>query len=248
MNKLAIIRIKFNIPYSVFGNKFKDERLTQSWIDYRMDIFMKYTYQSLIQQTNQEFIALIHYDPLSEHKIQTSLKRYPDLQKNVIFVPDMNKAITKYIQNSTDFFLVYLDSDNMFHPSFISRLYAIDLTNLQFVICQTGYAIDVNTQQIGYYHHPIPDTFYSFIYHTQDYLNGYRLPIPINRYNEIINRSQYLSQIKYIEFSDPLFVIIIHDKVMTHSLTNMLKIQTVLYLIDDSDEKQKILSTFHIAF
>lgn len=247
-NKIAIISIKFNIAYDVFGNKFQKQRLTQEWIDYRIDIFMKYTYQSLINQTNQHFIAFLHYDPTSKAKIQHSLKRYPPLQSNIKFVPDMDAAINEAIQNYTHFFLVHLDSDNMFHPSMIKTLFTLDVYSLQYVICQSGYILDLTTQRLAFYSHPLPDTFYTFIYSTSQYLSGYRMPISPNQPGQSINIATMLSNIKYTTFSNPLFIITIHNKVMTHDLDSMFQYQTARYLITNVNEQKKIFSEFKLPY
>lgn len=253
-DKIAIVTIKFNISYNVFGDKFREERLTQAWIDYRLDIFMKYTYTSLINQTDQRFIALLHYDPTTESKIKKSLSRYPNLPNNIKFVPDMEQAIKNSIQGYTHFLLVHLDSDNMLHPSMISKLLNLDVSTIRYVCCQSGYILDLITHRLAFYHHYLPDTFYTLIYPTSEYLAGYRIATVGDRYNNAITSTNPNHSIKlppraaYITFSDPLFIITIHNKVMTHSLDRMLRIQTAKYLIVDANQQKKILADFKLPY
>ena len=251
-DKIAIVKIKFNIPFNVYGNRFKEERLTQQWIDYRLDIFMKYTYTSLINQTNQNFIALIHYDPITETKIRTSLSRYPALPNNIRFVPDMEAAIKDIVQNYNYFLLVHLDSDNMFHPYMMDKLLALDASTIRYVCCQSGFILDLTTHKLAFYHHYLPDTFYTLIYPTKEYLAGYRISTPGDAYNNtssFANPSHFTKPIPknaFIIFPESLFIIVIHEKTMTHSLDCMFAYQTAKSLISNPNDQKKILTSFKL--
>ncbi|MGL4736257.1 MAG: hypothetical protein ACRCW2_02270, partial [Cellulosilyticaceae bacterium] len=86
----VVIKSKFNVPYTQFNNPFVEKRLTKDWIAYRLSIFMKYTYASLVRQYNQAFKAFIQYDPVSERLLREELEKYPKLNDNIIFTPDFD--------------------------------------------------------------------------------------------------------------------------------------------------------------
>ncbi|MGL4876920.1 hypothetical protein, partial [Paraclostridium dentum] len=73
MKKKLIVTINFNTM------DLSKNRLTKEWIDYRIDLFIKYTYFSLINQTYQDFLALIYYDINSQDLVLDALSKYPKL-------------------------------------------------------------------------------------------------------------------------------------------------------------------------
>ncbi|MDQ8735769.1 glycosyltransferase family A protein [Paenibacillus sp. LHD-38] len=177
-NKKIIIGIEFN-NRSKPNNRWK-VGLTRQWIEYRMSIFMKYTLQSLKNQTNQNFTVLVRYAISSESTILQTLSKYEALPGNVRFVPDgqylkVQKELTrgyKYL------YLVRLDCDDMYHKTFIKQLHNYKpKQKTRALINQTGYVYDSLRHRVATVKKPSPP-FYTFIYRTSAYFKGLRYKTP----------------------------------------------------------------------
>lgn len=241
----VVIKSKFNMPYTQFDNPFVESRLTEEWIDYRLKVFMKYTYKGLINQTNQNFKAFIEYDPLSEEIIRRKLAAYGPLSPNVEFVTDFNRSLEAYIKDTDYVGILYLDSDNMLHSSFIEQIYRQPVEKLQVILAPSGYVYEEATGKVGLYAHPYPDTFYVLIYKVQDYLNGYRHPYPCNQYGDVSYGNHFL-RCRFTYLQGQAYIVTIHKKNITHELDRMLLMGTVRYILTDQEEIRGILQTFGV--
>lgn len=218
-------------------------RLSKEWLEYRIDIFMKYTYKSLINQTNQNFLAIINYDVKSHDTIKNILSKYKKLQSNIIFTPAKsiikkegfceNNLVNRYIKGYDYLYLVTLDTDNMYHPSFVDKLINLKVNpKTQCVISQRGYVYDTIDNNLGVWI-SISPSFYTLIYKSSDFLNGVRYEIPSHA-------SAYTLIHEYIK--DPTFLVTIHES-NARSKFKMYNLSTV---ITDLNMKKSILKGFNI--
>ncbi|MBP3888516.1 MAG: hypothetical protein J6F30_12875 [Cellulosilyticum sp.] len=178
-NKNIIIDIPFNIdlsPYMLPKNYIhpkleKSYQLAQTdeWIVRRLELFMKYTYNSLSHQTNQNFTCLLRCTPTTEKMIYKYLREYPALEKNIYFTPYAQQIIDESIKQHGNLYRVVIDSDNMFHDTFIEQLHQFNhkLSTLT-IISQEGYILDDRTKQVTRIFHPSP-SFYAAIYNLETY-------------------------------------------------------------------------------
>ncbi|MGL4344198.1 MAG: hypothetical protein ACRCTE_03295 [Cellulosilyticaceae bacterium] len=241
----VVIRIKFNVPYTQFNNPFNEERLTQNWIAYRLSVFMKYTYVSLVRQYNQNFRAFIQYDPASWNILRQELAKYPRLNSNIIFTPHIEGKMVEYIRGDAYFCLVYLDSDNMLSPQFVESLYREPVGNTEVLIHTKGYVYEETTRQVGVYSYPAPDTFYALIYPSYKYLSGFRYQYPANQYGDV-TFGGHLLDLNYKKVEKEMYMIILHGHNVSHNLEYMKSISTVQKMIDNPYEKSRILSDYGI--
>ncbi|MGL4738266.1 MAG: hypothetical protein ACRCW2_12525, partial [Cellulosilyticaceae bacterium] len=223
-----------------------EKRLTKDWIAYRLSIFMKYTYSSLVRQYNQAFKAFIQYDPVSERFLREELEKYPKLNDNIIFTPDFDQSVTQYIKDDSYFAMVYLDSDNMLSPNFVERILKEPTPGIEVIISSKGYAYEVATQRIGLYAYSVPDTFYVLIYPTTQYLAGFRYQYPCNQYGDVTFGPELL-KLKYKRFEEQMFMIIIHQQNVSHNLEYMRSIFTIQGFVTNPYEKSSILSEYDIG-
>lgn len=195
--KKVIIQIAFNI-FKLNGN-----RLSRKWIQNRIALFIKYTLKSLKAQSNQDFIALVRYEPESEGIIKETLSRYAPLPDNVLFIPEntYDEIVNNYIKDTTDLYLVRIDSDDMYHRTFVQQLHDYNhKPNTQVLINQYGYLYHSEKQRIAPSFHKSP-SFYVLIYKAKDYITGQRHPLPeghrsaIKLHHEILKRRNYLNVI-----------------------------------------------------
>ncbi len=169
-DRKIIVSINFN------AMKLTDKRLTQEWIENRIDIFMNFTFKSLINQTNSSFLTILACDPSSMEIINQALSTNPNLPENIKFISskEYDRTILDYIGNCPKFFLARIDSDDMYHKSYIQQLYDIHPQEYTAaLINQRGYMYDSINKRMAHWYHFSPP-FYTFIYNTEDYVRGIR--------------------------------------------------------------------------
>jgi hypothetical protein len=169
-NRKIIVDTAFN----TFG--FLEERLTKEWIEKRIDIFMKFTLQSLKNQSNQDFLSLIRYENSTEDYIRETLAKYPELPVNIKFIQDsyFESYLKNYAGDSPEIFITRIDSDNLYHKFYIQELRDYSPNeSTQILISQDGYVYDCLKQRLAYWFHE-STPFYTLIYKTENYLKGKR--------------------------------------------------------------------------
>ncbi|MGF7059995.1 glycosyltransferase family A protein [Brassicibacter mesophilus] len=193
------------IIYSDFNTlRFSNKRFSKKWIEKRIAIFMKYTLKSLKLQTNQNFLELLKYEDRSKDTIEYVLNKYPKLPENIKFIPKSNfeDMVIKNIQGFDYLYLVRLDSDDLYHKSFIQQMhdYKHDITT-EAIINQNGYIYDSIKKRLARFPHKSPN-YYTLIYNSNDYIKGKRYIIPGGHPNvikllnhEIIKKPNYIRNV-----------------------------------------------------
>lgn len=174
MTKAIIVVIEFN-------NRSKKSGvyrigLTPQWINYRMSIFMKYTLQSLIKQTNQNFHVLIRYTERTEGIIRAALAKYPKLPSNIRFVANKKyeENLKRTVGKKPTFYLVRLDCDDTYHRTMIDQLHKYKpKQGTRALINQSGYIYDSVRHRMAIVTKPSPP-FYTWIYNSEQYFGGFR--------------------------------------------------------------------------
>ncbi|MGF7060016.1 glycosyltransferase [Brassicibacter mesophilus] len=177
--------------------------IDQNWLKQRISVFMKYTLQCLKIQTNQNFLAFITFRPDTKEIIEMELSKYKKLPDNIKFISSntFNKLILKNINGYEYFYLVRLDSDDMYHKSFIQQLH--DYTpkdDTQILICQKGYIYDSLANRLAKYFHLSPQ-FYTLIYKVKNYQQAKRHDLggshmgAINLNHEILEEPNYINHV-----------------------------------------------------
>lgn len=203
---------------------FSNKRFSKAWIEKRIDIFMRFTLKSLKAQTNQNFLALIKYEDKTEEIVTNVLNKYPKLPNNIKFISKSkyeNKVIEK-IKGFKYLYLVRLDSDDMYHKSFIQQLYDYkhDIST-EAIINQNGYIYDSIKKQMAKFPHKSPN-YYTLVYKVDDYIEGKRYIIPGGHPNvikllnhEIIKKPNYIRLVHSVNDSSTFRLAnrknIIHD-------------------------------------
>ncbi len=204
-NKFHIITDKkiiiFNSPFNIWHHPpFSNKCLTKNWIEYRLMIFIKYTLRSLTNQTNQNFFAIIKYDDSSEKIINELVKSYKKLPANINFIKksNYNEFIKEKIKGYDYVYITRLDSDDMYHKTFVEQLYNIKLNkHTKAIINQNGYIFDSNNKILAKFPRKSPN-YYTLIYKANDYINGKRYTIKgghpnvIKLPHQIINKPNYI--------------------------------------------------------
>ncbi len=157
-------------------NDKENQRWTKEWIERRMEIFMTFTARSLENQTNQNFTALVQYDDHTEHLVKKAMRKYKRLPTNIKMIrhSELKTQFEDHIRDAKYGYFVRLDSDDLYHKSFIQQLHDFnDSENIQVLINQKGYVYDAVQDRLATVSFKSPP-FYTLIYKTEDFLNGYR--------------------------------------------------------------------------
>ena len=183
---------------------FNDRRFNEDWLRYRIGIFMKYTRKTIENQTYQDFLTVVVYEPESEQIINNILKEYSNLPKNIIFTKNSSIPINDYIKDGDEVLAVRLDSDDMYHPTYFERLINYNhKEGTQAIISQDGYAYDTSSNRLTTYHHQSPP-FYALVYSVKDFMSGVRYRVEGGHVG-IIN-------LKYEIIKGDNFCVILHGK------------------------------------
>jgi glycosyltransferase involved in cell wall biosynthesis len=182
-NNRIIVYIPFNnlnvqktLPKNLHLNRLKENtHLTEEWINKRIFIFMNFTLKSLINQSNQNYLAFIVYHDSSKQFIEKALKNYPKLPFNIRFVSssEYEKAVIETLNNYKYFYELHLYSDDAYHKNYIEQLYHYrPALQTKVLICQNGYIYDSITDELAEYY--LSSSFNCLIYKVTDYLKGVR--------------------------------------------------------------------------
>lgn len=205
---------------------------TKEWIDYRIDVFMKYTYNSFIAQTSQDFLALILYADQTKELVQSALSRHPELPEHIRFLPfsATRKHIYDYIEGSEEFYLTTLGSDDMYHRTMIQQLYdAKPKPDTEVIINQLGYCYDAENQRLATWRHESPP-FHTLVYRTEDYLTGKRY--------KVVGGHPGAIKLKHETIADRYnYVVVIHGQNVSTRFSGT-------DIIEDREDVQRIMQEF----
>lgn len=192
-DKCMIVQIHFN-TYS-----FKKDRHSAAWIQYRMEIFMKYTCQSLKQQTSSDFTAIVLYADETESLIQDALQQYDALPPHIRFVPlsRRRKTILQLVEGYKQLYHIRLDSDDMYVNNYIERLHAYTpKARTQALISSKGYWYDSRRHLLKGVSFPSPP-FYTLIYKEEQLAGWKEYPLR-GHYSVMRLRHEYLTGRNYV--------------------------------------------------
>lgn len=169
MNKKIVITSKFNIMTGSRNKTYaanENTRFDADWIENRVDIFMRFTAQSLMHQKNQDFTAVYAYEDSTKDIILEAFDNYDPLPDNILFVPasEYSETIDNLVKGYDYLYLCRLDTDDLYKNDFVQKLHDFPIKDdTQELLCQYGYMYDsVNNRIADYYHKQF--TFYTFIY------------------------------------------------------------------------------------
>lgn len=247
MNKetAMIIDIPFNVSEHPFWFEFRllyasstYKSQNKEWIDYRIDVFMKYTAKSLMNQTNQDFKCIIRYTKETKNLIEEALSKYPKLPNNIIFTYDGDSTIKEIIKDYKYIYHIRLDSDNMFAPDYIEQLHNIKYyKNLQCILSQNGYIYETNKNILAHISHPSP-SFYALVYTVDNFLLGLRYYVKDDHWGAM--------NLTHETIQNNSYVIVVHGKNMDNDFEEILKYPPFRAYIVDDKEKEKVLKIFNI--
>ncbi|MCA0172211.1 glycosyltransferase family A protein [Bacillus sp. RAR_GA_16] len=228
--KNVVIDIAFN---NWALNDTENQRWTKEWIERRMEIFMSFTAKSLEKQTNQNFTALVQYDDHTENLVKKAMRKYKRLPKNIKMIrhSELKMQFEDHIREAKYGYFVRLDSDDLYHESFIQQLHDFKGNeDIQVLINQKGYVYDAIQDRLATVSFKSPP-FYTLVYKTEDYLKGYRYEMKGHR--SIIEMPHHILENRN-------YTIIVHAQ----NTSTTFKEKYESGMINDPFEKKKVLTEF----
>jgi len=218
-----IIITHFNIRWKTVSKKGRFELfknpLSQEWMDHRFDLFDKYCYPSITNQTNQDFDWFVFFDPAITDKER--LKQYDRITP--IFIPSgifFNPShVCKHINPLILDFLITtnLDNDDSLNINYVETLHN-SLTgkyNVEVVEFPHGYLFDHSTRETRSYHEE-HGAFMSLIEKPNSTrLRGSSRRIPFKTIRFADHRhivKKIRSNYTRIETDEPMWLQVVHDK------------------------------------
>ncbi len=198
--KKIVVNIIFNTRINLQNSSLP------RWIKYRIDIFFKFTLNSLINQTNQDFTVYVKYMDETERIIKRLLRHRPALPGNILFVKEKEAEahLLKNLHEYDDLYIVRIDSDDLYHKSFIQQLHDyIPNKKTNALINQKGYLYDSIHHRMASIDRPSPP-FYTLVYKAKKYIRGKRHPL-LAGHGDVINLRHEIIQPRN-------YVVVIHGK------------------------------------
>jgi len=131
-----------------YGQEFGIDRpLKKEWIEYRYEIWKKYTYQSILRQTDQNWIWIMKFHPQTKDIVESI---FQNLDDRVILNFDEEKQ-KEILSRYDDVLIVRLDSDDMYRGDAIEQYrFAVENSDHNFFLCMKGYMFETNGKLAKY--------------------------------------------------------------------------------------------------
>ncbi len=186
------------------------QQYDKDWLKYRIEIFKKYTLQSLLNQTNRNFVLWIRYcwdfykevQELNEYLKTTGIKcffTYFDTVNDKM-IDEMNE----YVKDVDLVLETRIDSDDMYHCSVVDEIQTQILKEKQIFTFLHGYIYQESTKQLWYYNDAIP--FYTCVYPSEVYIDK----IKKKEYYPFLPDVYRFPGLQIL--SKNKFVVLVHDK------------------------------------
>jgi len=223
---------KYIVSIALNTFHFSEDRLEKDWIEDRIEKFMAFTLKSLKLQTNQDFLAYVLYDPLSEDYVKQALEKYEILPDHIQFIKPRENETAKLIVGYDTLYVIRMDSDDAYHKTFIQQLHDYQpKEDTEVLINQNGYLFDSINNRLTKVFYESPQ-YYTFVYKVPDYLAKKRYALVGGHAGAI--------QLKHELIDKPNFLNIVHS-------SNVLKTPKHLghkNIISDPDEVSAIIKDY----
>lgn len=146
------VLILFNIKMPHLGNNTDSE-----WLDYRLDIFQRYTLRSLLNQSDSDLRIWMVCCPESEDilmpKVEAMRHKDSATMSNVDFVLDVEKACSHLEGNCEPIYFLKTDSDDLYHKSVVENVRQIlgPLEGMPMLMFDDGYIYNISTRRLSTY-------------------------------------------------------------------------------------------------
>ena len=146
------ILILFNTKIPELGNNTNSD-----WLDYRLEIFQRYTLYSLVNQADRIFRVWMMCEEGSEDilipKVGVAKKKNP-MMAIVDFIFNEQTACDRLTDNKEPIYFLKLDSDDMYHRNTIKKTkqilspYIAILNRIPMLMFCDGYIYDIHSKKM----------------------------------------------------------------------------------------------------
>ena len=145
-----LTRFNLKMPDSYHKDKFGNSTQDEEWLENRFELFEKYCFPSIQNQTCKDFIWLVLFDIDTPKKYLNKIKTYQQLFSN--FTPlflktqdDFHAYIPKYLdKNTTHIITTRIDNDDAFNKDMISEVQKVfDYQNDVIINFECGIEYDI---------------------------------------------------------------------------------------------------------
>jgi|GEM_PF-6152043 len=150
MNKCNYyVLVLFNVKMPHLGNNTNSD-----WLDYRLELFQRYTLRSLLNQTDNHFrvwmTCLEESESILAPKVKTMKEKHPEMDI-VDFVFDENKKISYLENNNKQLYFLKIDSDDLYHRDVERKTKEIlsPLRDIPMLMFCNGYIYDIRTRKMS---------------------------------------------------------------------------------------------------
>lgn len=196
---------RFNLRSSRRGEVPND-----NWRKYRLDIFRKYCYPSVMNQTFQDFEWFMIVDGSTDKDL---FKEYPEIIP--IYQMDYNNfacsryiapEIKKRVKNKTKWIITTrLDSDDSLRDDFMEQIQKLFIKEEYVMYFRTGIFLNIEDGRQKLFRFPFPPG--SFVSCAEPWTGK---PLKTSYYCAHKNLKKYFKE-RAVENSDPMWVQIIHN-------------------------------------
>ena len=168
MSRKVVIEINFN------NYGMDPQRLERAWLERRMGIFRRFTLNCLKAQTNQDFLTVVKLSKESGDLMKEILAGQEPLPDNIRFGTHIEsvRAILAFAEGHEHIYIARLDSDDLYHRTFVQQLYDIQpYPETMTLINQNGYLWDSVNDEMAPVFHRSPQ-FYVYLYKREEYAAG----------------------------------------------------------------------------
>ncbi len=244
-----------NYKYIVF-TRFDTHSASQydkDWLQYRLNIFKKYTLQSLLNQEYKDFAVWIRYCEDFKEDVKEFNNYLRTLQIKFLFTYFKNGIdyetddLYDYVKDSELVIETRIDSDDMYHKSALKEVISQTLSEKQIYTFQDGYLFQESTQRLFNYKGSSAP-FYTCVYPTSIFTDQ-KLK---KEYYPFLPEAERFEELK--KLSDNKYVVVVHDKNDSRYTSDWVKQRNVqsgsFSKVTKKDEiinkKQEILNEFGI--
>lgn len=146
------VLILFNIKMPNLGNN-----TDLAWIDYRLDIFQRYTLRSLLNQSDNYIRIWMICSPESKKilmpKIETMRHKNAVMMSKVNFIFDVDKTCLRMEENKEPIYILKIDSDDLYRRDVVekARQTLSPLIGISMLMFDDGYIYNLSTKRLSTY-------------------------------------------------------------------------------------------------
>lgn len=119
------IKTRFNLSMKSLEGKMSNKHLDLDWLNYRLDMFLKYCAPSVLGQNRGDFYWLIHMDKETNKEIRSKIE---NLDKRIFihtYKKQEEEIINRLCKQQERFLFSRLDSDDAYRKDFSSKIFEI---------------------------------------------------------------------------------------------------------------------------